>query len=138
MIIEHASETGQTHGLGFDKGITVELSVPTGEVVAAKTTNARLGVIGGISILGSTGVVQQYSTAAWRASVNLAVDVAATNNIDHMVLATGLASEAFTKNHLDLPDMAYVGIGIFSGAALKRCVARGFKRATSARSTKSS
>ena len=129
-IIEHASETGQNHGLGFDKGITVELSVPTGEVVAAKTTNARLGVIGGISILGSTGVVQPYSTAAWRASVNLAVDVAATNNIDHMVLATGLASEAFTKNHLDLPDMAYVGIGIFSGAALKRCVARGFKRAT--------
>ena len=62
--------------------------------------------------------------------MNLAIDVAGTNNIDHMVLATGLASEAFTKNHLDLPDMAYVGIGIFSGAAMKRCVARGFKRAT--------
>ena len=130
MIIEHASEVCREYGLDSDKGITAELSVPTGEEVAAKTTNARLGVIGGISILGSTGVVQPYSTAAWRASVNLAVDVAATNNIDHMVLATGLASEAFTKNHLDLPDMAYVGIGIFSGAALKRCVSRGFKRAT--------
>ena len=130
MITEHASEVAKAHGLSPDKGITAKLSVPTGEEVALKTTNARLGVIGGISILGSTGVVQPYSTAAWRASVNMAVDVAATNNIDHMVLATGLASEAFTKNHLDLPDMAYVGIGIFSGAALKRCVARGFKRAT--------
>ena len=130
MIIESALEAAKTHGLESGEGIIVEISVPTGEEVALKTTNARLGVIGGISILGSTGVVQPYSTAAWRASVNLAIDVAATNNINHMVLATGLQSESFTKNHLDLPDMAYVGVGIFSGAALKRCVSRGIKRAT--------
>ncbi len=130
MIIESALEAARTHGLESGKGIIVEISVPTGEEIALKTTNARLGVIGGISILGSTGVVQPYSTAAWRASVNLAIDVAATNNIEHMVLATGLQSEAFTRNHLDLPDMSYVGVGIFSGAALKRCVSRGIKRAT--------
>ena len=130
MIIESALEAAKTHGLEPGKGIIVELSVPTGEEVALKTTNARLGVLGGISILGSTGVVQPYSTAAWRASVNLAIDVAATNNLDHMVLATGLQSEAFTRNHLDLPDMAYVGVGIFSGPALKRCVSRGIERAT--------
>ena len=80
--------------------------------------------------MGSTGVVQPYSTAAWRASVNLAIDVAGANNLDHMVLSTGLQSEAFTRNHLDLPDMAYVGVGIFSGAALKRCAQRGISRAT--------
>ena len=130
MIIESALEAAKAHGLAADKGIIVELSVPTGEEVAKKTTNARLGVIGGISILGSTGVVQPYSTAAWRASVNLAIDVAATNNLSHMILSTGLQSEAFTKNHLDLPDMAYLGVGIFSGAAMKRCVTRGIKRAT--------
>jgi len=130
MIIESALEAARTHGLESGKGIIVEISVPTGEEIALKTTNARLGVIGGISILGSTGVVQPYSTAAWRASVNLAIDVAATNNIEHMVLATGLQSEAFTRNHLGLPDMSYVGVGIFSGAALKRCVSRGIKRAT--------
>ena len=129
MIIESALEASKTYGLESGKEIVVELSVPTGEEVALKTTNARLGVIGGISILGRTGVVPPYSTAAWRASVNLAIDVAATNDIEHMVLATGLQSEAFTKNHLDLPDMAYVGVGIFSGAALKRCVSRGIKRA---------
>jgi len=130
MIIESALEAAKSHGLDPGKEIVVEISVPTGEEVALKTTNARLGVIGGISILGSTGVVQPYSTAAWRASVNLAIDVAATNDIEHMVLATGLQSEAFTKNHLDLPDISYVGVGIFSGAALKRCVSKGIERAT--------
>ena len=130
MIIESTLGAAKACGLESGKGIIVELSVPTGEEVALKTTNARLGVLGGISILGSTGVVQPYSTAAWRASVNLAIDVAATNNLSHMVLATGLQSEAFTRHHLDLPDLAYVGVGIFSGAALKRCVSRGIKRAT--------
>ena len=130
MIIESALEAAKAQGLGPDKRIVVEISVPTGEEVALKTTNARLGVLGGISILGSTGVVQPYSTAAWRASVTLAIDVAATNHLSHLVLSTGTQSEAFTKNHLDLPEMAYVEAGIFSGPALKRCVSRGIKRAT--------
>ncbi len=130
MIIEAALDAAKAHGLEPGKGIIVELSVPTGEEVALKTTNARLGVLGGISILGSTGVVQPYSTAAWRASVTLAIDVAATNHLSHMVLSTGIQSEAFAKNHLDLPEMAYVEAGIFSGPALKRCVVRGIARAT--------
>jgi cobalt-precorrin-5B (C1)-methyltransferase len=130
MIIESILEAAKAHGLEPGKGIIAELSVPTGEEVALKTTNARLGVLGGISILGSTGVVQPYSTAAWRASVTLAIDVAATNQLSHLVLSTGIQSEAFTKNHLDLPDMAYVEAGIFSGPALKRCALRGIKRAT--------
>ena len=130
MIIESVREAAKSNGLDASKGVMVEISVPTGEEVALKTTNARLGVLGGISILGSTGVVQPYSTAAWRASVNLAIDVAATNQLSHLVLSTGIQSEAFTKNHLDLPDMAYVEAGIFSGPALKRCVSRGIERAT--------
>ncbi len=130
MITESVLEAAKAHGLEPGKGIIVELSVPTGEEVALKTTNARLGVLGGISILGSTGVVQPYSTAAWRASVTLAIDVAATNQLSHLVLSTGTRSEAFAKNHLDLPEMAYVEAGIFSGPALKRCVLRGIERAT--------
>ncbi|MCI0789962.1 MAG: cobalt-precorrin-5B (C(1))-methyltransferase, partial [Chloroflexi bacterium] len=103
MIIESALEAAEAHGLEAGKGIIVELSVPNGEEIALKTTNARLGVLGGIAILGSTGVVQPYSTAAWRASVTLAIDVAATNQLSHLVLSTGIQSEAFAKNHLDLP-----------------------------------
>jgi len=130
MITESVLEAAAAHGLPTDRGVTVAVSIPGGEEIAKKTTNARLGVLGGLSILGSTGVVQPYSTAAWRASVHLAIDVAATNGLSHVVLSTGTQSEAFAKVHLDLPDMAYVEAGIFSGPALKRCVMRGITRAT--------
>ena len=130
MIIESMEQAGNECGLEPDACLTVELSVPTGAEIALKTTNSRLGVMGGISILGSTGVVQPYSTAAWRASVHLAIDVAAANNLEHLILSTGTQSEIFTKRRLDLPDMAYIEAGIFSGPALKRCVTRGIGRAT--------
>ena len=130
MIIESVEQAASACGLEANACLTVEISVPNGEEIALKTTNARLGVMGGISILGSTGIVQPYSTAAWRASVHLAIDVAAANDLDHLVLSTGTQSEAFARRCLDLPDMAYIEAGIFSGPALKRCVMRGMKRAT--------
>ena len=130
MITESVDEAATSQGLGPEVGFTVQISVTGGEEIALKTTNARLGVIGGISILGSTGVVQPYSTAAWRASVHLAIDVAATNELSHLVLSTGTQSEAFARSHLDLPEMAYIEAGIFSGPALKRCVMRKVSRAT--------
>ena len=130
MIEQSIAEVLDNNGLDVTTSVTCEISVPTGEQIAEKTTNARLGVLGGISILGSTGVVQPFSTASWRASVHLAIDVAATNHLDHLVLSTGTRSEEFARHHLDLPDMAYIEAGIFSGAALKRSVMRGVKRAT--------
>ena len=130
MITESVLEAADAAGLEPGQGITVEISVPGGEEIAKKTTNARLGVLGGISILGSTGVVQPYSTAAWRASVHLAIDVASTNGLPHLVLSTGTRSEEFAKSRLDLPDMAYVEAGIFSGPSMKRCVMREIPRAT--------
>ena len=111
-----------------ETGVRARISVPNGEEIAKQTTNARLGVLGGISILGSTGIVQPFSTAAWRASVHLAIDVAATNGLDHLVLSTGTRSEQYTRQLLDLPEMAYVEAGIFSGPSMKRCVNKGIKR----------
>ena len=130
MIVTSVGEAAGSHGTAKNSGLVVEVSVTNGEEIAEKTTNARLGVLGGISILGSTGVVQPYSTAAWRASVHLAIDVAAANELSHLVLSTGTQSEAFAKNCLDLPEMAYVEAGIFSGPSLKRCVMRKVNRAT--------
>lgn len=132
MIVESVGEAAKIHDLPPGSGFIVEISVPGGEKIAEKTTNSRLGIMGGISILGSTGVVQPYSTAAWRASVHLAIDVAAANNLPHLVLATGTQSEIFAKRYLDLPDMAYIEAGIFSGPSLKRCVMRQVNRATHA------
>ena len=130
MIIESVEQAVSSQSMGPEVSLAVRISVTDGEEIALKTTNARLGVIGGISILGSTGVVQPYSTAAWRASVHLAIDVAAANNLTHLVLSTGTQSEAFARPYLDLPEMAYIEAGIFSGPALKRCLMRGITRAT--------
>ncbi len=130
MMAESVSAAAQSAGLDAEAGFVAQVSVTGGEEIALKTTNARLGVLGGISILGSTGVVQPFSTAAWRASVHLAVDVAATNGLDHVVLSTGTRSEEYSRRHLDLPDMAYIEAGIFSGPSMKRCVMRNIPRAT--------
>ena len=116
--------------LGVSTSLLVEISVPDGEEIAKKTDNPRLGIVGGISILGTTGVVQPFSTAAWRASVNVSIDVASANELKHMVITTGTQSEVFAKRWLALEDMAYVNVGIFTGAALKRCVQRSIPRAT--------
>lgn len=128
MIVDHVTAAA---GLALaTHGLSVEISVPEGERIATKTLNGRLGIVGGISILGTTGIVQPWSTAAWRASVEQAVDVAAANGQTHIVLTTGGRSEKYAMALLGLPEVAYVEMGIFTGHALKRCVARGSRRVT--------
>jgi len=120
-------------GIAFFRAVYYLPTVTAGVAVALVWIwifNPRLGILDGISILGTTGVVQPFSTAAWRASVNVSIDVAAANSLPHMVITTGTQSENFAKRWLGLEDMAYVNVGIFTGAALKRCVQRGIPRAT--------
>src|SRR5207244_3213337 len=97
------------HSSLITPGIEVTISVPSGEEIARRTFNARLGVVGGISILGTTGIVRAMSTAAWRASVLQAIDVAAANSIEHIVLSTGGRTEKFAQRlYPELPEMAFV------------------------------
>ncbi len=106
--------------------LQVTFSVPGGEAMAAETTNARLGIVGGISLLGTTGIVRPFSTAAYRASVVQQVDVAAAQGQDTMVLATGHRSEAAARRlHPDLDPVCFVEVGDFTGIALRRVAARG-------------
>ena len=128
MIAEHL-ETVAADVIGSD-GLVVEISIPDGEALAKKTLNGRLGIVGGLSILGTTGIVQPYSTAAWRASVEQAIDVAAANGARHVVLSTGGRSEQYAQRLLDLPELAFVEMGEFTGHALKRCAARGVRAVT--------
>jgi cobalt-precorrin-5B (C1)-methyltransferase len=110
----------------LEPGVEITISVPNGEVLAKKTFNSRIGIVGGISILGTTGIVRAMSTAAWRASVLQAIDVAAANSVQHIVLSTGGRSEKFAqKRYRELPEMAFVEMGIFTGACLQRSVERG-------------
>ena len=102
-------------------GITVIISVPDGERMARKTTNARLGIIGGISILGTTGIVRPFSTASWRASVEQAISVLAAQGEDTVVLCTGGRTEKGAMKLLPhLPEVCFVEVGDFTGAALRR------------------
>src|SRR5207245_5164269 len=104
-----------------DPGIEVTISVPKGEELARRTFNSRIGIVGGISILGTTGIVKAMSTASWRASVVQTIDVAAANSVKHIVLTTGGRSETYARRlYPDLPQMAFVQMGIFTGASLTR------------------
>lgn len=104
-------------------GVRVVISVPGGEVMARKTTNRRLGILGGISILGTTGIVRPFSTASWRASVVQAVHVMAAQGESTVVLCTGGRTERAARNLLpELPEVCFVEVGDFTGAAITAAV----------------
>ena len=112
-----------------ERGIRVVISVPDGERMARKTTNRRLGILGGISILGTTGIVRPFSTASWRASVVQAVQVAAAQSESTIVLCTGGRTEKGAIALLpDLPEVCFIEVGDFTGAALRTAVAHGVTR----------
>ncbi|MEO5680619.1 MAG: cobalt-precorrin-5B (C(1))-methyltransferase [Acidimicrobiales bacterium] len=111
------------------RSVVVTFSVPGGEAMAARTSNARLGIVGGISILGTTGVVRPFSTAAYRASVVQQIDVAAAQGADVIVLCTGTRSDAFAQRALPhLPPVCFVEVGDFTGIALRRAARNGLRR----------
>ena len=109
-------------------GLEVTISVPSGEVMAQKTLNGRLGIVGGISILGTTGIVRPYSTAAFRESVIQGVEVAAAQGQDVVVLTTGGRTEKFAMRELpELPAVCFVQMGDFLRHALKTVVKQGIR-----------
>jgi len=118
----------QALGEVTERPLRVTFSVPGGEAMAAETTNDRLGIVGGISILGTTGIVRPFSTASYRASVVQQIDVAAAQGEDHVVLATGHRSEMLARSLLPKLDMVcFVEVGDFTGIALRRASAKGVR-----------
>jgi cobalt-precorrin-5B (C1)-methyltransferase len=112
-----------------ERGVRVVISVPGGEKMAEKTTNARLGIVGGISILGTTGIVRPFSTAAWAASVVQAVDVMGAQSLDTFVLSTGGLTERAAMRLLpDLEEVCFIEVGDFTGQAIKGAVKNGLRR----------
>jgi cobalt-precorrin-5B (C1)-methyltransferase len=99
--------------------VIVTVSIPGGEALAAKTLNERLGIKGGLSILGTTGVVVPYSCAAWIHSIHRGIDVARALMLPHLAAATGSTSEAAVRRLYDLPEAALIDMGDFAGGVLK-------------------
>ena len=105
--------------LGARVDAIVEISVPDGERIAKRTANGRLGILGGLSILGTTGVVIPYSCSAWIHSIHRGVDVARASGCTHIGAATGETSEAAIRALYGLPDHALIEMGDFVGGLLK-------------------
>jgi len=117
MIADAIAEVATATGRAADAD--VEISIPNGEALAAKTLNARLGIVGGLSILGTTGVVVPYSCSAWIASIHQGIDVARATGLSHIAGATGTTSEAGVRKLYGLPETALIDMGDFAGGMLK-------------------
>lgn len=99
--------------------VIVAISVPGGEQLATKTLNPRLGIVGGLSILGTTGIVIPFSCAAWIHSIYRGIDVARSSGLTHIAGATGATSETAVQQLYQLPDAALIDMGDFVGGMLK-------------------
>ena len=113
-LIEAAEENGAP-----PPDVTVTIAIPGGERLAEKTMNARLGIVGGLSILGTTGVVVPYSCSSWIHSIRSGIDVARAAGLDHIAASTGATSERAVQRLYDLPDHALIDMGDFVGGTLK-------------------
>ena len=120
MIVHEISEVLRQYGI--QRNVKVIISVPDGERIARLTMNARLGITGGISILGTRGVVVPFSSAAYRSSLAVTIKAAAENGLQHLVLTTGGRSEKYAMElYPELEPMSFIEAGEFIGFSLKKC-----------------
>jgi len=117
MISDHLRQLAAE--LDYAGGFSVTVNVRDGEALALKTMNPRLGILGGLSILGTSGIVRPFSCAAYIASIHQGIDVAKTNGYLHIAACTGNASEDTMRRVYNLPEIALIEMGDFVGAVLK-------------------
>jgi cobalt-precorrin-5B (C1)-methyltransferase len=117
MMRSHIAAVASAHGGAGD--VVVEISVEHGEELARKTWNPRLGILGGLSILGTTGIVVPYSCSAWIDSIRRGIDVARAAGYTHVAGCTGSTSERVAMELYGLPEDALLDMGDFAGAVLK-------------------
>ncbi len=117
MIRANIGEVAARLHVGADA--IVEISIPGGEKIAQRTMNGRLGIVGGLSILGTTGIVVPYSCAAWIDSIHRGIDVARAAGLSHIAGATGATSEAAIAELYGLPEHALIDMGDFVGGMIK-------------------
>jgi cobalt-precorrin-5B (C1)-methyltransferase len=117
MMREAVAEIAAATGAAMDVAITI--AIPGGEELAQRTLNPRLGIVGGLSILGTTGIVVPYSCAAWIHSIHRGIDVARAVGLEHVAAATGSTSERTVRALYALPEMALLDMGDFAGGTLK-------------------
>ena len=120
MMVQAVNRILERHPLPHGKAVQVEVFVPEGKLLAEKTLNARLGIVGGISILGTTGIVRPMSHDAYIATIRSGISVAQAMACDTLIFTTGRRSERFAMERFpDLPEEAFIQIGDFFKASLE-------------------
>jgi len=117
MMISHLEHYAQAYQ--YQGGFEVSVGIVNGEQIATNTMNSRLGIIGGLSILGTTGIVRPYSCAAYIASIHQGIDVARVNGFTHLAASTGIASEHAIKEYYQMDEISLIEMGDFVGAMMK-------------------
>ena len=117
MMCQVVAEVAARHGDAGD--LEIEISVDNGEALARQTWNPRLGILGGLSILGTTGIVVPFSCSAWIHSIHRGIDVARAVGLNHAAACTGSTSEAAVQRLYGLPESALLDMGDFAGGLLK-------------------
>jgi len=110
--------------------VEITISIPGGEALAQKTWNPRLGIVGGLSVLGTTGIVRPFSCAAWIASIHRGIDVSRASGLTHVAGCTGATSEKVVQEIYRLPDHAMLDMGDFAGGMLKYLMKHPIARVT--------
>jgi cobalt-precorrin-5B (C1)-methyltransferase len=128
MMRDAIAEVAAASGRAADAEI--EIAIPGGAALAAKTLNGRLGIVGGLSILGTTGIVVPYSCSAWIHSIHRGIDVARAAGLTHIAGSTGAASETAVQKLYALPEIALIDMGDFVGGMLKYVRAHPLPRVT--------
>jgi len=118
MIREALADIAEANGAPTPD-LNVTIAIPGGELLAEKTMNARLGIVGGLSVLGTTGVVVPYSCSSWIHAIHRGIDVARAAGLDHVAAATGTTSERAVQRLYDMPEQALIDMGDFVGGTLK-------------------
>lgn len=128
MMCDVVESLCQEHGASPD--VEIRISIPGGDEIAKQTWNPRLGILGGLSILGTTGIVHPFSCAAWIHSIHRGIDVARAEGLRHVLGATGSTSERTAQALYDLPEGALLDMGDFAGGLLKYLRAHPIDRLT--------
>jgi cobalt-precorrin-5B (C1)-methyltransferase len=118
MLCEQLADIAEANGAP-PPDLTVTIAIPGGQRLAERTMNRRLGIVGGLSVLGTTGVVVPYSCASWIHAIHRGIDVARAAGLDHIAAATGATSEKAVQRLYGLPEHALIDMGDFAGGTLK-------------------
>jgi cobalt-precorrin-5B (C1)-methyltransferase len=114
--------------LSPDEGFVVEISVPEGEEIAKKTYNPRLGIEGGISIIGTTGIVEPKSQEAYKTSLSLELNIAKANGYKVIFLTSGYLGEKLLKSRFKIKEEAIIKIGDYVDFMLKECIQKSISK----------